>query len=175
MTQESSGNVAASVRDRLLNLAHQQHEPFDLILVRYALERLLYRLGVSDWRQRFVVKGAMSKTRSRRPSGWLSQPRTGWRQTRILSTTSSSFCAASCCRHPRQRLKGCGSIMSGCLVGRGNRNELRLKRLASDGSRTFLFLTALTIHATISNVSTHGRLPWHLVYQALSEGGAALS
>ncbi|MCL5959944.1 MAG: nucleotidyl transferase AbiEii/AbiGii toxin family protein [Chloroflexi bacterium] len=52
-------NLAASVRQRLLNLARETGEPFDLVLTRYALERLLYRLSQSVWRDRFTLKGAM--------------------------------------------------------------------------------------------------------------------
>lgn len=52
-------NVAASVRDRLKALAVKRGENFDLILVRYGIERLLYRLSVSPLRKNFVLKGAM--------------------------------------------------------------------------------------------------------------------
>ena len=52
-------NVGASVRQRLLNLAHARGQPMELLLTRYALERLLYRLSVSPHRERFVLKGAM--------------------------------------------------------------------------------------------------------------------
>lgn len=51
-------NMSHSVRDRLLNLAHREKQPYDLVLVRYALERLLYRLSCSEYRGRFVLKGA---------------------------------------------------------------------------------------------------------------------
>ena len=34
-------------------------QTFDLVLTRYALERLLYRLGRSSVSHRFVLKGAM--------------------------------------------------------------------------------------------------------------------
>ncbi len=51
-------NIGHSVHDRLLNLAHQKGEPYDLVLVRYALERLLYRLSCSEYPSRFVLKGA---------------------------------------------------------------------------------------------------------------------
>jgi Nucleotidyl transferase AbiEii toxin, Type IV TA system len=51
-------NVAASVRQRLLNLARQRGEDFQLILVRYANERLLYRLSQSSHTSSFVLKGA---------------------------------------------------------------------------------------------------------------------
>ncbi len=36
-------NVAASVRDRLLARARERGEDFQLVLGRYAIERLLYR------------------------------------------------------------------------------------------------------------------------------------
>ena len=40
-------NVAASVRQRLLNLAQQRREEFQSLLIRYANERLIYRLAAS--------------------------------------------------------------------------------------------------------------------------------
>lgn len=52
-------NVGASVRARLLNLAKAQGLDFQLIAIRYVLERLLYRLSLSPHRDRFVLKGAM--------------------------------------------------------------------------------------------------------------------
>jgi predicted nucleotidyltransferase component of viral defense system len=52
-------NVAASVRQRLLTLSRQRIEPFDLTLVRYGSERLLYRLSQSHYVDRFLLKGAM--------------------------------------------------------------------------------------------------------------------
>lgn len=52
-------NIAASVRDRLYKLSSGRGEDFQAILERYALERLLYRLGSSPYRRQFVLKGAM--------------------------------------------------------------------------------------------------------------------
>ena len=40
-------NVAASVKARLLQLARTRNEDFQFVLIRYGLERLLYRLSVS--------------------------------------------------------------------------------------------------------------------------------
>lgn len=62
MTQNRLRNVGASVRQSLLNLSKEKSEPFDLVLTRYALERLLYRIGRSEWRSRFLLKGAMLYT-----------------------------------------------------------------------------------------------------------------
>jgi hypothetical protein len=52
-------NLAASVRQRLLNHAHAEGRSFDLVLTRYGVERLLYRLSISPHRNDFVLKGAM--------------------------------------------------------------------------------------------------------------------
>jgi predicted nucleotidyltransferase component of viral defense system len=49
--------MAASVRQRLKNSAGSTD--FQTVLVRYGLERLLYRLGRSPYRERFVLKGAL--------------------------------------------------------------------------------------------------------------------
>lgn len=59
MTSNRRKNTAVSVRDRLLQLAKRRGEDFQLILTRYALERLLYRLSQSEYRDRFILKGAM--------------------------------------------------------------------------------------------------------------------
>lgn len=52
-------NVAASVRQRLLNIAKKDGVDFQRILVRYAIERLLYRLTQHAAGDRFILKGAM--------------------------------------------------------------------------------------------------------------------
>ncbi len=55
----SGRNVAASVRARLLNRARETRQDFNLILTRYALERLLYRLSISAYANQFLLKGAL--------------------------------------------------------------------------------------------------------------------
>lgn len=52
-------DIGASVRARLLTLAREKGQAFDLLLTRYATERLLYRLSTTPHRDRFVLKGAM--------------------------------------------------------------------------------------------------------------------
>jgi len=52
-------NLPASVRQRLTNIADSRSEPLQRMLVRYGLERLLYRLSRSKHRERFVLKGAL--------------------------------------------------------------------------------------------------------------------
>jgi hypothetical protein len=46
MTPGDQKRLQASVRQRLLNIAHRDSVDFQLILTRYALKRLLFRLGV---------------------------------------------------------------------------------------------------------------------------------
>ena len=55
-------DVGASVRTRLLNLSRTTGQSNDLLLTRYALERLLYRLTKTEHVKRFVLKGAMLMT-----------------------------------------------------------------------------------------------------------------
>jgi predicted nucleotidyltransferase component of viral defense system len=61
-------NIGASVRSRLLALAAQRKQPFQVLLTRYVLERLLYRLSTTAHRDRFVLKGAMLLT------SWFTDP-----------------------------------------------------------------------------------------------------
>lgn len=52
-------DLAASVRARLLNIAKSEGSNFNQLLVRYALERFLYRLSQSPHADRFLLKGAL--------------------------------------------------------------------------------------------------------------------
>ena len=52
-------NLPASVREQLRNVAKELGLDFEPVLIRYAVERLLYRLAVSRQGNQFVVKGAM--------------------------------------------------------------------------------------------------------------------
>lgn len=56
---ERRTNMAASVKARLLNLARAQGRGFDVILVRFALERLLFRLSRTQYRDSYILKGGM--------------------------------------------------------------------------------------------------------------------
>ncbi len=51
-------DLAASVRARLLHIAKSEGSDFNQLLVRYALERFLYRLSTSPHADRFLLKGA---------------------------------------------------------------------------------------------------------------------
>ena len=52
-------NIPASVRERLRNIARERNVDFGLILVKYGLERILYRLSRSAHREVFILKGAL--------------------------------------------------------------------------------------------------------------------
>lgn len=52
-------NLPASVPQRLSNVSRETGDEFGIVLTRYALERLLYRLCQSAHRDQFVLKGAM--------------------------------------------------------------------------------------------------------------------
>lgn len=58
MKENPPKNIAASVRDRLYNVAQREKRDFNLILTAFATERLLYRLGRSEYANSFVLKGA---------------------------------------------------------------------------------------------------------------------
>lgn len=59
MSEQPGKDLAASVRARLLNRAKAEQTDFNAVLLRYALERLLYRLSQSAHAERFLLKGAM--------------------------------------------------------------------------------------------------------------------
>lgn len=52
-------NIAASVRQRLLNRARAEGRAFQELATLYAMERFLYRLGRSQHADRFVLKGGL--------------------------------------------------------------------------------------------------------------------
>jgi len=67
----TKANLAASVRQRLLNQARSQDRPFQELLQYYAMERFLYRLSRSEYAKKFILKGALLLTAWRAP---LSRP-----------------------------------------------------------------------------------------------------
>ncbi len=52
-------NIAQSVHQQLLNIRDLTGEQFNHLLIRYGLERLLYRLVAAGYSDSFVLKGAM--------------------------------------------------------------------------------------------------------------------
>ena len=75
---EKPRNVGTSVRQRLLNLARASGLPLELLLTRYALERLFHRLSISAHRDRFVLKGALLLTT------WFEEPHRATRDLDLL-------------------------------------------------------------------------------------------
>jgi len=58
MSRAKPTNISASIRQKLLNLANKNGDDPNVLWTRYAIERLLYRLSVSEFSGEFVLKGA---------------------------------------------------------------------------------------------------------------------
>ena len=58
MSPGKKPNAGHSVFQRLLNYAKEHREDFNLLLLRYGIERLLYRLSISPHGDKFILKGA---------------------------------------------------------------------------------------------------------------------
>ena len=80
-----SRDLAASVRARLLNRAKAENADFNQVLVRYALERMLYRLGQSAHADKFLLKGALLFTL------WYDLPHRPTRDADLLGFGSSDL------------------------------------------------------------------------------------
>jgi predicted nucleotidyltransferase component of viral defense system len=63
----SKKDIGASVRQRLLNQAHEQGRPFQELLQYFVMERFLYRLSKSQFRDAFILKGALLLSAWRAP------------------------------------------------------------------------------------------------------------
>jgi predicted nucleotidyltransferase component of viral defense system len=59
LTGTTKKNVAASVHQRLLNISRETDRLFNEVLQYFAMERLLYRLSISPFKDSFVLKGAL--------------------------------------------------------------------------------------------------------------------
>jgi predicted nucleotidyltransferase component of viral defense system len=73
-------NLAASVHQRLLQRSRDRRENFNLVLDRYAMERLLYRLARSEHGRTFVLKGAALFT------VWLGHPHRATKDIDLLGS-----------------------------------------------------------------------------------------
>jgi predicted nucleotidyltransferase component of viral defense system len=78
-------DLAASVRARLLNVAKAQGADFNQVLVRFALERILYRLSQSEHADRFLLKGALLFTL------WYDMPHRATRDANLLGFGASDL------------------------------------------------------------------------------------
>lgn len=52
-------NLPASIHQRLLNKSHEISQPFNELVQYYGIERLLYRLSISEYSNQFILKGAL--------------------------------------------------------------------------------------------------------------------
>jgi predicted nucleotidyltransferase component of viral defense system len=50
-------NSVASIKSRLTNIAQKEKQTYQLILIRYFTERLIYRLSISTFKDHFCLKG----------------------------------------------------------------------------------------------------------------------
>ncbi len=82
-------NVAASVRARLLNVAKAQGVDCNQVLVRIALERILYRLTRSQHADRFLLKGAQLFTL------WYDMPHRATRDADLLGFGASDLASVA--------------------------------------------------------------------------------
>jgi predicted nucleotidyltransferase component of viral defense system len=80
---------AASIRARLLNAAKAQGVDFNQVLVRFALERILYRLSQSQHADRFVLKGALLFTL------WYDMPHRATRDADLLGFGASDLASVA--------------------------------------------------------------------------------
>lgn len=58
MNTDRKRNVGHSVFQRLLGQAKTRREDFNFLLFRYGIERLLHRLSISPYANKFILKGA---------------------------------------------------------------------------------------------------------------------
>jgi len=58
MSRESK-DIPASIQGHLRNIAQKEKKSFDLILLLYLQERFLYRLSVSRFAEKFILKGGL--------------------------------------------------------------------------------------------------------------------
>ena len=93
-------DFATSVRARLYNKSKESGVDFQLLLARYAGERFLYRLGLSSFRDRCILKGATLLV------VWMEEPHRGTRDIDLLALSSNddtfvqeiieTVCAVAC-------------------------------------------------------------------------------
>ena len=51
-------DLASSIHQRLLNIARTENRPMNEMLQHFAIERFLFRLSQTDYREKFLLKGA---------------------------------------------------------------------------------------------------------------------
>lgn len=82
--RQGERNPGASLQQKLRNYAKATGDDVALVLTRYINERFLYRLSVSPYRDRFVLRGATLFT------VWNAEPHRATRDIDLLATGDSS-------------------------------------------------------------------------------------
>ncbi|MBM3796651.1 MAG: nucleotidyl transferase AbiEii/AbiGii toxin family protein [Acidobacteria bacterium] len=140
-------NTAASVRTRLLNTSNKSGEVFQSLLLRYAIERFLFRLGRSIHKDAFLLKGAMLFVawggRPHRPTKDLDQPHIWTRKCHYAGSETNrcqvgrgrTMARGRCWEAQRRRRGGlrCEAVVGesrhqagrGAWDEHGDRNEVR--------------------------------------------------
>jgi len=85
----NTSNLAESVRARLLNVAKAQGVDFNQVLVRFALERILYRMTQSQHANLFLLKGALLFTL------WYDMPHRSTRDADLLGFGASDLASVA--------------------------------------------------------------------------------
>lgn len=98
MSKRAPSNLPASVRARLLRLSVERKQDFQFVLIRYAVERLLYRLSASRHAGKFILKGAMLFSiwaeRPTRPTRDLDLLGSGDPSGKVLADVFKDLCVA---------------------------------------------------------------------------------
>ncbi|MEG3147415.1 nucleotidyl transferase AbiEii/AbiGii toxin family protein [Sphingomonas sp. RT2P30] len=91
-------DIAPAVRRRLLDHARAHGDDFQRLLVRYAIERLLYRLSRTEAAERYMLKGAMLfatwSEQAIRPTGDLDLLGGGDPSSEAIAELFRAICAA---------------------------------------------------------------------------------
>jgi hypothetical protein len=90
-------NIAASVRQRLKNLSDEKEWDYQILLRRFVLERILYRLTASGFQDEFVLKGAMLQ------AVWMENRLRDQLQSILLQTKTHARPRRNPRRYPRTR------------------------------------------------------------------------
>jgi predicted nucleotidyltransferase component of viral defense system len=59
MAKREIKDITESIRGRLKNIARETKRDFDAVLLHFFQERFLYRLSISEFRENFILKGAL--------------------------------------------------------------------------------------------------------------------
>ena len=59
MSKRNRQSASHRIKNQLLQLSQTSATDFNRLVIQYATERLLYRIGVSSYREEFILKGAL--------------------------------------------------------------------------------------------------------------------